>query len=44
MIKKIFVLAVLVIIIFTAMGCQTVAGLGGDIKWTAERTAELIEP
>ena len=43
MIKKILIWAVLAMIIFTA-GCQTVAGLGGDIKWTADRTAELLSP
>jgi len=44
MIKKVLLAAVLFVLCFTLIGCQTVAGLGGDIKWTAESTAELLEP
>ena len=43
MIKKTLLLAALIIIGIYLTGCQTVAGLGGDIKWTAEATAGLLE-
>jgi predicted small secreted protein len=44
MIKRVLLAAVLFVLCFTLIGCQTIAGLGGDIKWTAESTAELLEP
>ena len=43
MAKKILLLAILIALGLYLAGCQTVAGLGGDIKWTAEATADLIE-
>ena len=43
MAKKILLLAILIALGLYLAGCQTVAGLGGDIKWTAETTADLIE-
>jgi predicted small secreted protein len=43
MAKKLLLLAALIIVIFVAVGCQTVQGLGGDIKWTGEKSAELLE-
>ena len=43
MAKKMLLLALLCIVALYAVGCQTVAGVGGDIKWTAEATADLLE-
>jgi predicted small secreted protein len=43
MAKKLLLLAALIIVIFVAVGCQTVQGLGGDITWTGEKSAELLE-
>ena len=43
MIKKAFFILVLVVLISLLIGCQTVQGLGGDIKWTGEKGAELLE-
>jgi predicted small secreted protein len=42
MIRKLFLLTLLAAVLFAASGCQTIAGLGGDIKWTAEKTADLV--
>ncbi|MHC4114934.1 MAG: entericidin A/B family lipoprotein [Planctomycetota bacterium] len=43
MIKKVFLMLVLAVLIFSLAGCQTMAGFGEDITWTAETTADLLE-
>ena len=43
MVKKIILLLALIILSFSLISCQTVQGLGGDIKWTGEKGAELLE-
>ena len=43
MIKKVLLLVALIVLGFSLISCQTVEGLGGDIKWTAEATADLLE-
>lgn len=43
MVKKIILLVALIILSFSLISCQTVQGLGGDIKWTGEKVAELLE-
>ena len=43
MVKKALLLLALVILVFSLIGCQTVQGLGGDIKWTGEKVAEILE-
>ncbi len=43
MVKKIILLLALIILGFSLISCQTVQGLGGDIKWTGEKGAEVLE-
>ena len=43
MIKKIILLFLLAILSFSLLSCQTVQGLGGDIQWTGEQTAAMME-
>ncbi len=43
MVKKILLAAALIIVIFSLIGCQTIAGVGGDIKWTADACAGVLE-
>ncbi|MHC4395293.1 MAG: hypothetical protein ACYS1A_06520 [Planctomycetota bacterium] len=43
MITKAFFILVLVVLLSLLIGCQTVQGQGGDIKWTGEKVAELLE-
>ena len=43
MVKKALLLVALVILVFSLISCQTVQGLGGDIKWTGEKGAEILE-
>jgi len=43
MAKKILLVAVLFLMTFLLVGCQTVQGLGRDITWTGEAVAEVLE-
>ena len=43
MVKRILLLIVLIGFLFVLFGCQTVQGLGEDIKWTGEKGAEILE-
>ena len=43
MLKKVLLLFALIILGFSLIGCQTVKGLGDDIKWTGEKGAEALE-
>ena len=43
MIKKVLLVIALIIVMFSSISCQTVQGLGGDIKWTGEKVAEMLE-
>ena len=43
MIKKVLLVLVLIVLSLALVNCQTVQGLGGDIQWTGEKTAELLE-
>ena len=43
MLKKVLLLFALIILGFSLIGCQTVQGLGEDIKWIGEKGAEVLE-
>ena len=43
MIKRAFLIIVLIVLMYSLTGCQTIAGVGADIKWSAEAAAELME-
>ncbi len=43
MIKKVVLVVVLIILAFSLISCQTVQGIGGDIKWTGEKAAEIVD-
>jgi predicted small secreted protein len=42
MAKKIILCVILIILGFSLIGCQTIEGVGGDIKWTAQKGAEIL--
>lgn len=42
MAKKVLALT-LFLVVFVLAGCQTVQGIGEDIKWTGEKGAEVLE-
>ena len=43
MMKKAFLLIALIVLTYSLTGCQTVAGIGADIKWSAEAVADAME-
>ncbi|MHC4570506.1 MAG: hypothetical protein ACYS0C_00320 [Planctomycetota bacterium] len=43
MTKKVLLVVALIIMVFSLISCQTVQGLGGDIKWCGEKGAEVLE-
>ena len=43
MAKKIILSIILIILVFSQVGCQTVQGVGGDIQWTARACAGVLE-
>ncbi len=43
MVGRVLLVIVLIVVSFSLIGCQTVQGLGEDIKWTGEKGAEVLE-
>jgi predicted small secreted protein len=43
MIKRMLLVIALIAIALSLASCQTCAGLGRDITWSAEATADLLE-
>ncbi len=43
MVKKVLLVIALIVMVFSSVSCQTVQGLGEDIKWTGEKGAEILE-
>jgi len=43
MIRKVLILAVLVLMLFSLVSCQTVQGIGKDIQWIGEKGEQAIE-
>lgn len=43
MVRKVLLVIALIVVSFSLIGCQTVQGLGEDIKWTGEKGAEILE-
>ena len=43
MVKKTFLIVLLIVASLWFFGCQTVQGVGGDIQWIGEKSAEIIE-
>jgi predicted small secreted protein len=42
MAKKIILYVILVVLGISLTSCQTMQGVGGDIQWTAQKTAEAF--
>ncbi|MFA5238633.1 MAG: entericidin EcnA/B family protein [Phycisphaerae bacterium] len=42
MVKKIVLCIILIVLCLSLIGCQTVAGIGGDIKWTGQKGGEIL--
>ena len=43
MLKKIFLVAILVAFLAFLSSCQTVQGMGSDIKWMGEKSEETLD-
>ena len=43
MVKKLLLALLLIALVVSVIGCQTIHGVGGDIQWTSEQTAALLE-
>ena len=43
MIKKMLLAVIVTVLVFLLAGCQTVHGLGEDVKWLGEKTAEAAD-
>ncbi len=42
MVGRVLLVIALIVVSFSLIGCQTVQGLGEDIKWTGEKGAEVL--
>ncbi len=43
MIRKVLLVVVLIVMLFSLVSCQTVQGIGADIQWIGEKSEEAIE-
>jgi len=43
MVKKTLLLVLLIVLMLSLIGCQTVKGIGSDIEWVGEKGAEVID-
>jgi predicted small secreted protein len=43
MFRKILLILTLIVVIFSFVGCQTVQGIGGDIKSIGEAGEEILQ-
>ncbi len=43
MVKKMLLMIMLIIAIFSLFGCQTAQGLKGDVTYIGDKTAEIID-
>jgi predicted small secreted protein len=41
--RKVLIVAVLIMMLFSLMSCQTVQGIGKDIQWVGEKGEQAIE-
>lgn len=43
MFRKVILIIAFIAIAFSLIGCQTVQGLGKDITWIGEKSAEVVD-
>lgn len=43
MLRKMLLVAVLAVLFFSLIGCQTVQGVGRDIEWIGQKGAETVD-
>ncbi len=43
MIRKVFLVLLLIVMLISVVSCQTVQGIGADIQWVGEKSEKAIE-
>ncbi len=43
MLQKTLLVALLAVLLFSLVGCQTIQGLGKDIEWVGEQMGNAVE-
>jgi len=43
MAKRIFILVVLIVMLFSIIGCQTAKGIKGDVQFIGDKTYEMLD-
>ena len=43
MVRKVILVLTLFGVVFSLLGCQTIQGLGEDIKWIGEKGSEIVD-
>ena len=43
MVRKVLLVMVLIVMVFSLVSCQTVQGIGEDIQWIGKKGEEAIE-
>ena len=43
MVRKMLLVMVLIVMLFSVISCQTVQGIGADIQWVGEKGEKAIE-
>jgi len=43
MVRKMLLVMVLIVMLFSLVSCQTVQGIGADIQWVGEKGEQAIE-
>jgi len=43
MFRRVLLVLVLIVVVFSLAGCQMVQGLGRDITWIGEKSSEIFE-
>jgi predicted small secreted protein len=43
MVRKVLLVMILIMMLFSLVSCQTVQGIGKDIQWIGEKSEQAIE-
>ena len=43
MVTRIFLLAILIVTVFSLLGCETAKGLKGDVQFIGDKTYEIVD-
>jgi predicted small secreted protein len=43
MVRKVILVVALIVMVFSLVSCQTIQGIGADIKWIGEKGEDALE-